>query len=237
MSQFEAVQPYRLAREIANQLSTMILQGKLFPGTRLPAERDLASQFNVSRPTLREAIHVLESLGLAEIRPGDGTFVSQNPSALSSHALELIIQKDGNLLVELAEVRREFEARNAELAATQVTDAEIERLRTIYAKMEEDVVNARDGFENDLDFHLLIAEASRNRIRLFVTTSLVMAHFQALKEARQWFITRRSNVADLFLVEHRNIYEAIRARNSKQAGEAMTVHMTASYERYASMIR
>lgn len=228
MANFEPIQPYRLAREIATRISEMILSGEIPPGTRLPPERELAQKFNVSRPTLREAIHVLEALRLVEVRQGNGTFVSKDPSPISSGMLERMLQKDPKLLLEVIEARYDFEVRNAELAAKNATDSDIEHLAEVVREMEEDVAKDQPGFERDIDFHLTVAEATQNRIRLFITTSVFLAHFEILLDSRVRITRKRSNAEEL-LRQHRDIYLAIRDRDPAKAAEAMRLHLEYAY--------
>lgn len=213
----------------------MILSGELAPGTRLPPERDLAARFNVSRPTLREAIHVLEALDLLEVRPGGGTYVSKNPSPLTSHGLEQMLQRDYSLMLEMVEVRREFEVRNAELAATQATDAEIERLGAILSAMEGDIAAGREDFERDIEFHLEVAEASHNRVRRFITRCVLLAHFEMLREARIRILRRQRQLVGDFLREHRDIHLAIKDRSPERARTAMLIHLNAAYSHYLAL--
>jgi GntR family transcriptional repressor for pyruvate dehydrogenase complex len=233
---FEPIQPFRLAREIADRISSMILGGQLECGARLPPERELAIRFSVSRPTVREAVHVLEALGLVEVRPGGGTFVARKPSAISSRPLGALLNQDDKLMLEMAEVRKEFEVRNAELAAKNATDADIQALAEILADMEAETAQGRDRYELDVDFHLIIAEASRNRIRLFITTSLLRAHFDLLRDARMRMIRRERHLLGDFLREHRAVYLAIRERNPDQACQAMLAHLEAVHANYSKLL-
>lgn len=235
MVHFESIQPYRLARQVANLISNRILDGDLERGFRLPSERELAEQFKVSRPTIREAIHVLEALGLVEVRHGDGTYVSKNPSALSPRVLKQMLERDDTLLLDMVEVRKEFEVRNAELAAKHATDEEIRRLSQILADMEADIRAGREDFEHDVDFHLTVAEASHNRIRLFITTSVLLAHSEILGEARLRMVQRQRGILDHFLEEHRAVYHGIQARDPGAARAAMLAHLEAAYAQYAAL--
>jgi len=231
MPDFEPVQPYRMANEIVRKVSSMILEGEITPGARIPAERELANRFNVSRPTLREAVHVLEALGLVEVRPGGGTFVSRKPSALSPRLLEYMLQRDDKLMAELIETRREFEGRNAELAAKNATPEDLQRLEKCLKLMAAYVETGRDDFRYDIDFHLSIAEATRNRIRLFITTSMLLANFEMLRESRRRGVRRDKQLVEDLLREHRAILLAIRARRPDRARQAMNTHLVAAYER------
>jgi len=231
MVEFEPVQPYRMANEIVRNISTMILDGEISPGTRLPAERELADRFNVSRPTLREAVHVLEALGLVEVRPGGGTYVSREPNALPPRLLEHMLRRDEGLVVELIETRREFESRNAELAAKNGTSKDLQNLEECLEVMAADVEVGRDEFRHDIAFHLGVAGATQNRVRLFITTSMLLAHTEILRDARDRMVRHHREVVGDFLHEHRTIYLAIRERRPDQAREAMRAHLEAAYKR------
>jgi GntR family transcriptional repressor for pyruvate dehydrogenase complex len=235
MVTFESVQRYRLAGQVANRISTSILDGELAPCSRLPSERELAAKFNVSRPTLREAIHVLEALGLVEARHGDGTYVSKNPSALSPRVLKQLLERDDALLFDMIETRKEFEARNAELAAKHATEEHVRRLFQILDEMEADIRAGREEFEHELDFHLTIAEASHNRIRFFITTSMLLAHAEMLREARRQMVRRHARLLEDFLHEHRAIALCIEARDPEKARAAMHTHLEVSYAHYTAL--
>ncbi len=236
MINFGSIQPYRLARQVANLVSNKILDGELAPGSRLPSERELSAKFKVSRPTLREAIHVLEAMGLVEVRHGDGTYVSKNPSALSPRVLQQMLQRDDTLLLDMVEVRKEIEVRNAELAAKHATEEEVRRLSQILDEIEADVRADRDEFERDIDFHLTVAEASHNRIRLFITTAVLLAHAEILRDARLRMIRRQRQLLDDFLREHRAVYLGIAAREPDRARDAMLVHLEDAYAQYAALM-
>jgi GntR family transcriptional repressor for pyruvate dehydrogenase complex len=225
MPEFGPVPQIRLAREIAKRLSAMILEGELEAGARLPPERELSAKLQVSRPTLREAIHVLEAQGLVAVRPGGGTFVSRKPSALSSHLLGQMLHRDDRLMLELVEVRKEFEVRNAELAAQHASDADVHSLAEILSEMEVETAAGRDRYELDVDFHLLLAEATHNRVRLFITTSLLLAHFELLRDARMRLVRQQRQLLGDFLQEHQAIHLALRDRNPVRAREAMLSHL------------
>ena len=234
MADFEPIKPpYRLSREIVKQISAMVLDGELKPGTQLLPDRELAKRFNVSRPTLREALYVLEASGVVEARLGGGTYVAQRPGFLSSLVLEQLIGSDRDFPLEMMEVRCEFEVRNAKLAAKNATEVEVEELAKLMRQMEEDVSAGASAIEPDIDFHLTVAAAAHNRVRLFITASVFLKHFEILQESRRR-ITQRS--AEGFLRQHRNIYLAIQMRDSEKAGNAMLEHLEAAYAIHAALV-
>ncbi len=236
MINFGSIKSYRLARQVANLISGTILRGEVAPGSRLPAERELAASFKCSRPTIREALHVLEALGLVEVRHGDGTYVSKAPSALSPRVLQQMLEHDDTLLLDMVEVRKEVEVRNAELAAKNATAEDIAELRKLLKQMEADVRARRDDFEGDVAFHLAIAEASRNRIRVFITTSVLLAHSEVLHEARRRMIQRQEHVVRDFLREHQAIFKAIAKHDANAAVNAMLVHLEDAYAQYTALV-
>jgi len=170
--------------------------------------------------TLREAIHVLEALGLVEARHGDGTYVSKNPSALSPRVLKQLLERDDALLFDMIETRKEFEARNAELAAKHATEEHVRRLFQILDEMEADIRAGREEFEHELDFHLTIAEASHNRIRFFITTSMLLAHAECSERPAQ-MVRRHATPPGDFLHEHRlSLFVLKREIPRSQSGNA-----------------
>lgn len=231
MTDFGPVQPYRMSNEIVTRISSMILDREMAPGTRLPAERELAERFNVSRPTLREAVHVLEALGLVEIRPGGGTYVSRKPNALSPRLLEHMLQRHDGVMAELIETRHEFEGRNAELAAKHATPRDLAELEKRMEVMVADVEAGHDDFRHDIDFHLSVAEATHNRVRLFITTSMLLAHFEMLRDDRRRIVRRQRQLMGDFLREHQAIFLAIKGRNPTKARKAMNAHLEAAFGR------
>jgi len=236
MNEFGPILPYRLAGQVATLISNRILAGELPPGSRMPPERELAATLKVSRPTVREAIHVLEALGLLEVRHGDGTYVSKNPSAFPPRMLKQMLESDDMLLLDMLEVRKEFEVRNAELAAEHATEEEVQRLARIMDAIEADVRAGREESQRDIDFHLTVAEASHNRIRLFITTSMLVAHSETLRKARLRQIERDPGVIGDFLREHRAVYLGIEARDPHRAKDAMLAHLDAASVRQAAIM-
>jgi len=209
----------------------MILNGEIAPGARLPAERELAEQMRVSRPTLREAVHVLEAVGLVQVRPGGGTYVAAKPVAFSPRILESMLRSDDGFLEELTETRREFESRNAELAAKNAAPQDLHEMEKCLQAMAADVKSGRSEIRHDFEFHMKVAESTRNRVRLFITASMLLANFEVLREVRTRLVRREPSVVEQFLREHQSVYAAIKERRAQKAGAAMLAHIKAAHER------
>ncbi len=160
----------RLYERVARDLSSRIARGEYKIGQRLPSERELAQSYAVSRPTVREALIALELDGLVEVRTGSGVYVTAtSPRGGKAGAMDI-----GPF--ELLEARRAIESEACALAATRISDEEVEQLELLLAEMnsaEDDAVAAEDA---DRRFHLLIANTTRN--------SAMLASVQMLWDAR-----------------------------------------------------
>jgi GntR family transcriptional repressor for pyruvate dehydrogenase complex len=205
-------------QQVADTLAQQIRSGAFKPGDRLPSERDLAEQFGVSRPTLREAMIALEIQNLVEARHGSGIYVTHAPK-VETPGPELDIGA-----FELTEARRLFEGEACALAATIITDAELAELDSLIQAMIDE--NAQDamGETADRQFHMNIARATRNSAIVTVVENLWDLRYKSplcsamLKRARE--VGVRPLVDD-----HRVIYTALKARDPKAARAAMHEHL------------
>ena len=127
--EIEPVKSTRIYEEIVRQIKAMIAEGRLKSGDQLPPERDLAEKFLVSRTSVREALRALESLGLIEIRPGEGTFVREVSVESLIQPLALVMASQREAMSELFEARRLLEPLIAGLAATRATRAGVSNTR------------------------------------------------------------------------------------------------------------
>jgi len=121
----------RIYEEIVRQVKQMIAEGRLKSGDQLPPERDLAEKFVVSRTSVREALRALESLGLVEIRPGEGTFIREVSVEALIEPLALVMASQRGAIAELFEARRLLEPAIAALAAGRATPEELSEMERI----------------------------------------------------------------------------------------------------------
>jgi GntR family transcriptional repressor for pyruvate dehydrogenase complex len=164
MPHFEKVAKPRLSQLVANQLEEAIISGAFDIGARLPSEQTLANQFGISRNVVREAFKILQERALIEIVSGSGAFVSQPNSDATSGALGRYIRLIGmNSSIEaIYEARRILEGENARLAAKRACAQDLEKLSACLARMREHKGSIKRWSDADLDFHLIIAEATYN---------------------------------------------------------------------------
>ncbi|MEO8313572.1 MAG: FadR/GntR family transcriptional regulator [Pseudomonadota bacterium] len=209
----------RLYQSIARRLVEAIAGGRYPVGERLPAERELAVEFGVSRPTVREAIIALEVQGLVEVRVGSGAYVLALPG---STAIGF-----GISAFELTEARLLFEGEAAALAASQIKDEELKTLGQLLVEMDKE--NRRgDGLTetSDREFHVTIARATRN--------SAIVRTIEDLWDLRSTsrevaLVYSRARAADVKPVvdEHEAVFAALRAHDPRKARAAMRAHLNA----------
>jgi len=208
----------KLYQQVANTIMASILGGTYKPGQRLPSERDLAAAFKVSRPTIREAMIALEIKGLAESRHGSGIYVSDKP-APQVGAGDLDIGA-----FELTEARRLFEGEAAALAATTITDEQLQELEAIIAEMVDENARKQKGEIADRSFHVTIARATRNTAITTVIENLWDMRYKSPLCAYMLERARRVGVQPR-ISEHRKILAALRKHDSKGARKAMRDHL------------
>src|SRR4051812_2968632 len=157
-------EPQRLYRQIADQVRALITQGEFAPAARLPAERDLARQLGVSRPSVREALIALEVEGWVEVRTGSGVYVKKRPrNGDASHAA---IKPTEWGPLELIRARKVIEGEIAALAATHAKRRDIDAIARAIASMQADADKGTMPLEGDRAFHAAVAESAGNVVLL-----------------------------------------------------------------------
>ena len=218
---YRAVKTSRLYEQIVHQVEESILKGQLKPGDQLPAERDLAQSFGVSRTAVREAVKTLREKGLVEAYSGRGTFVTNGTSHAIRQSLDLMIrvsQQEGSL--HLAELRQVLEPEIAALAASRIEEQLLSSMRESVAAMDRSLHDPEAYIEADLDFHLALAEAVGNPLILSLLDSIV----GLLREQRSR-IFRVDGGPERGQFHHKRILEAIERRDPDAAREAMRAHL------------
>lgn len=218
---YKAVQTSRLYEHIVQQIEDSITRGVLRPGDQLPAERELAQQFGVSRTAVREAVRVLNEKGLVEAYSGRGTFVTNGTSQAIRQSLDLMTrigQQEG--AKHLAELREILEPGIAAIAALRAQASDIAALREAVEVMDRSRDDADAFIEADLDFHLALAEAAGNPIILSLIDSIVgLLREQRL---RTYFV---GGGPERGQYHHKRILEAVEQHDAARARETMQAHM------------
>ena len=218
----EPVKSTRIYEEIVRQIKALVQEGKLKSGDRLPPERDLAESFKVSRTSVREAFRTLESMGLIEIRPGEGTFVREISVESLIEPLALVILTQREAVGELFEARRLLEPAIAGLAASRATEDEIHEMERILEEQAKEVAAGRTGLAQDAAFHAAIAASAHNR----AITRLVHALMDLLTQSREESLQIPGRPTRSHQ-DHLRILGAIRRRDAASAQRAMLDHLVA----------
>ncbi len=218
----EPIKSTRIYEEIVRQVKGLIAEGRLKSGDQLPPERDLAAQFKVSRTSVREALRTLESLGLIEIRPGEGTFVREVSVESLIEPLAHVILSQREAVGELFEARRLLEPALAGLAARRATQDDLQEMERILEEQAKEVAAGLTGLAQDAAFHASIAASVRNR----AITRIVNALMDLLTQSREESLQTPGRPTRSHQ-DHRRILDAIRRRDESGARRAMLDHLTA----------
>ena len=230
----QTVEPQRLYRQIAEQLRSLMAQGEFMPGNRLPAERDLARQLGVSRPSVREALIALEVEGWVEVRTGSGVYVQDRASQRNGAGVKIPPTEWGPL--ELIRARRVIEGEIASLAATQAKRKHVGAIAEAIDFMREDADRGVAPLAGDRAFHTAIAQASENVVLIETVQTFWDARrgpmFERLGDYFETVPSWRKAIA-----EHETVLDAIRGRDGAGARAAMHAHMDKSHSRFSASWR
>jgi len=206
--------------DISRQLERAIVQGEYSPGQRLPPERLLSSQFQVSRSVIREALGRLASLGLVESRQGSGTRVTAPSGRQVSLGYERLLREVPERLAELAAVRLTLETSIASLAALHRRPEHLRELERLQQILHQPRRSLAAHVKADGDFHATLAEAAGNPF-----FSLVLAPIHDLLTESRLQTLRRYG-ASIAWQHHQRILDAVRAQDPAEAARAMEEHLT-----------
>lgn len=223
------VETQRASEAIYDQIKALIVEGQLKPGDRLPSERSLMEAIARSRPTIREALRMLEREGLIHTVPGGSGAVVQQPSAdIVTQSLDTMLQVGGVSLEELGEFRLHNDVAVARWAAQRRTQSDIETLQDILDQMEQ-CIQSKDweGFlALDPEFHCQLAYAGRNVVAAIMSQVLSqlsnpISVKHILEQPASGTEKQILNIWDM----HKRIFDAVCAGCPQKAAEAMAYHI------------
>jgi len=216
---FYAIEQKKVSAQIVDQVKLLIANGKLKPGDALPPERELMKVFNVSRPTLREALNTLSTMGFVQMAQRQRTRVKSLVPSNITEPLHRLLKEDIKTSLELIESRSIIETGNARLAARRATESDIDRLDRCLEAMHGNLQKDHAFTDEDADFHLAIAEATHNKIQ----THLMFSIYDLLKE--KVGLCYYDNEAELIYQQHCRVVEAIKQRDEAMAHVKMEEHL------------
>ena len=208
----------RVTARLIGRIKRLIADGSVAPGSKFPPEREMAKEFGANRASVRQALKVLEMMGVLSQRVGDGTYLSDSAETILNEPIDFLVLLDDLSHYELFETRLIVEPELAARAAERATAEDISVLRNSVLALERSKVN-RDRLEADMAFHNAIFHASGNRICQLL-----------FKGIHRTVLTSMSQLSERVALEqplkfHRKIYAAIRARDVEAARAAMRDHI------------
>ena len=212
----------RIYEKVVEKLKESISRGDILPGDPLPSERQLMDDFGVSRSSLREAFRVMELLGLIESVPGKGRFVRHPKSPAED---EKIIRLEDSAVLELMEARRILDPAIAAESAMRATSSDLTRMLRVLTSTEKRLGDPNLRAQADFDFHLALAEATHN----FVFVNITRMNFDLIMATHDKIYNLLED-KDVFLLEHRSMYEAILDHNVDLAREMAANHIDRIYK-------
>jgi GntR family transcriptional regulator, transcriptional repressor for pyruvate dehydrogenase complex len=218
---YKLVRSSRLYEQIVQQIEESIIKGTLKAGDQLPAERELAQRFGVSRTAVREAVKALREKGLVEAYSGRGTFITDGTTHAVRQSLDLMVkigQPEGS--INLAEVRAILEPEIAALAAERIQESELATMREAVAVMDRAGKDPDAYVEADLDFHLALAEGAANPLILSLLDSIV-----ALLREQRIRIFKVAGGPERGQIHHKRILDAVQRHEPEEARSAMRAHL------------
>lgn len=212
----------RLSDDIADQLLSMIVvEKKYLPGDKLPNENDLSKELGVSRITLREAIRILVTQDVLEIKRGKGTFVRSDFKEQSFDEFKTALGAD-----DLYEMRLIFEPEIAYYATLRATDKELERINNLKNEIEDCILNKKDYAKQEMLFHCSIAQATHNEFMSKLEPVLQESIQKGVYLYEHEHVSNQDIIAD-----NKMIVEFMNARDAEGARSAMRIHIIRAIHR------
>jgi GntR family transcriptional repressor for pyruvate dehydrogenase complex len=220
--QFTVIERRRVSDVVIDQIKQLLLGAKLNVGDRLPPERQLAKQLGVSRVPVREALFSLENSGFLKIKrgAGGGIFVSEPSVEPYAEFFTLMLQMGKASVQELTEARLFLEPNVAGLAAERATSEDLEKIERSISEYEKRVEQDAPRKIGDMEFHVNVAEASKNIVMVLTIKGLMGLLYKTVKDLGLTREDKRKSVNT-----HRRIFEFIRASDSERASHLMAEHV------------
>ncbi|MFZ0613227.1 MAG: FadR/GntR family transcriptional regulator [Desulfobacterales bacterium] len=228
---FKTARVNRISHNIVDQIRENILAGKLKPGDRLPSEKELSIEFGVSKASLREALRALESLGMLEVKQGmsGGAFVKEVDLETARNNMFNYIFFQNPSIGEFTQLRTLIEPQVAEIAASKITDTDLDYLEENLNRTRETMDSGPFYYDLDTKFHHRIAQISGNRLICFVIDSLKNAIVQIKLQLE---LDRDFSIQ--VYKAHMRIFDALRKREPQNARTEMHRHIVEVDERMTS---
>jgi len=231
---FTPLKTKRVFEEIADQIRELIYSGFFKPGNKLPSERELANQFKAGRMVVREALRTLEHAGLIYMKQGSfgGAFIKESDSAVITRSISDMIRIGNVTLEELTETRLGIEMVILESVIHRINQEDLEALRRNVEEAEKEIANGNRPLETNLNFHLLLARASKNTLFEMIIKSIM--------NVTTSFLVRINPGTDHLcqvLSYHKKIYQALLKGDFQGAERIMKEHLLEANKRVSALAK
>lgn len=221
---YKKIQKVKVYDQVANSLIEIIKSGQLQPGDKLESVEQLAKNYDVGRSAIREALSGLRTMGLVEMRQGEGTYVKEFHASKFTLPVTTAFLMKLEDVKELYEVRQILEVGTVGLAAVNHQEEDLQRIEEALLKMKHTGGNKKDAERADFSFHLAIAKASHNQMLISLMRSLSEIMSETIRETRR-VLLYSEGTEDGLITAHEDIFEAIKCRDTKKAEKAMLNHL------------
>ncbi|KOR79950.1 FadR/GntR family transcriptional regulator [Peribacillus frigoritolerans] len=222
---YKKIKPKKIYEEVSDELYEMIRSGSLKPGEQLDSIQQLAENFQVGRPAIREALSALSSMGLIEIKQGEGTFVKTFDPAIMNHPLSAALLMDQDNIKHLLEVRKILESGTAEVAAKKRTEENLIELKDMLFNMEKVSDDEELSDKADISFHVAVANASQNELLITLMNHVSELMTEKMRDIRRVALYSEEMTLKQLYQQHVRIYDAIVAQDEDGARSAMLFHL------------
>jgi len=216
---------------VVDYLESEIKEKRIIPGTKLPSERFLSKKLSVSRTSVKEALSVFQSSGLIKTKHGSGSFLLNNNTNDLIMKVNLITQQKGTKILDLMELRQAVEGQAAFLAAQRLDEEDINNMEKAYSDLKKAVQAGQIAAQEDLNFHLSIARASKNLLFIEVMYTLSSRLLSSLEKSRIQTLKGSGKPKEI-LREHYKVLDLIKNREPHYAKNAMIDHLENVKKRY-----
>lgn len=220
---FEPIKNTKVYEQVIEQIKNMILDGTLKKGDKLPTERDLAEQLQVSRASVREALRALDIIGLVESRQGAGNYIRESFESNLFEPMSMMFLLEKGTPSQILEFRRVLESESVVLAAERITDEEVIQLEKLLNELKEST-DEKMSVILDKKFHFTIAKASKNLLIINVLEVISQLFDEFIKDSREKILAFENNRAKLN-EQHETLYAAIKNRDVELTRKAILEHM------------
>ena len=205
---FKPIKNGSLAKTVMEQIEEAMLNKELSPGDRLPTESELCKRVGVGKSSVREAIKMLEALGVIEIRQGDGTYIASSISEKSINPLvfQLLIDYGNN--ADILELRSMFEPAYVLLAMEKASRTDINKIKKVHEEFREKVGRGIQTADDDIAFHLAILDATHNAFIIRIGTTIMHLFLASITSSMK-------NIPQRAVSDHENILNAFIAKDKE----------------------